>query len=52
MKLGYLVVLTLCLLAINCRWTEDQAAKWYAKYTWSAGFNYAPSYACNEIEMW
>ena len=31
------------------RWTEEQAAKWYSKYNWSAGVNYIPAYAVNEI---
>ena len=52
---GYLklAVLLFCwLLLCNARWSEKKAKNWYAKYTWSAGFNYAPSYAVNEIEMW
>lgn len=34
------------------RWTEEQAAKWYNEYEWSAGVNYISAYAVNEIEMW
>jgi hypothetical protein len=44
-----LIILVLCVFLTSSRWTEDQANKWYAKYNWSAGFNYAPSYAVNEI---
>jgi hypothetical protein len=40
-------VLLLCLSSLHARWTEDQANKWYLQYNWSAGFNYAPSYAVN-----
>ena len=50
MSFGYLLLcLTFLLSFVNARWTEDQAAKWYRQYNWSAGFNYAPSYAVNEI---
>ena len=34
------------------RWTEQQAADWYAKQPWLVGSNYIPSYAINELEMW
>ena len=43
----YLLVVAILVICANARWTEDNAAKWYAKYKWSAGFNYAPSYAVN-----
>jgi hypothetical protein len=45
--LRYFLLAFICLACTQARWTEDQAARWYAKYTWSAGFNYAPSYAVN-----
>lgn len=47
-----LVLAILLVCFVHGRWTEQQAAQWYSQYTWSAGFNYAPSYAVNEIEMW
>lgn len=40
-----------CLLLIvgyvRTRWTEEQAARWYSQYKWSAGVNYIPAYAVN-----
>ena len=33
----------------STRWTEKEAELWYKQYNWSAGFNYAPSYAVNEL---
>jgi hypothetical protein len=38
--------------APTARWTEQQAADWYAKQPWLVGSNYIPSYAINELEMW
>ncbi|MCP5382803.1 MAG: cellulase family glycosylhydrolase [Kordiimonadaceae bacterium] len=34
------------------RWSAQKANDWYAAQVWSAGFNYAPSYAINQLEMW
>lgn len=34
------------------RWTEQQAAQWYANVPWPVGSNYLPAYAANELEMW
>jgi hypothetical protein len=34
------------------RWTEKQAADWYASQPWIVGSNYIPSNAINELEMW
>lgn len=34
------------------RWTEQQAADWYARQTWLVGSNYLPATASNELEMW
>lgn len=34
------------------RWTEKQAADWYAAQPWFVGSNYIPSNAINELEMW
>jgi len=47
----------LCLLGAGTqaqtnRWTEKQAADWYAKQPWLVGSNYIPANAINELEMW
>jgi hypothetical protein len=34
------------------RWSEEQAAAWYAKKSWPVGCNFAPSTASNQLEMW
>lgn len=34
------------------RWTEAQAAAWYASQPWPVGANFLPSTASNELEMW
>ena len=34
------------------RWTEQEAAEWYAKQPWLVGSNYIPANAINELEMW
>jgi hypothetical protein len=34
------------------RWSEKQAADWYAKQPWLVGSNYIPATAINELEMW
>src|SRR5579859_569631 len=36
----------------QARWTEKQAADWYAKQPWLVGSNYIPATAINELEMW
>ena len=41
--------LILFIHANSARWSIEQAEAWYRQYNWSAGFNYAPSYAVNEI---
>ncbi len=33
------------------RWSEKQAADWYAKQPWLVGSNYIPATAINELEM-
>ncbi|HLZ92240.1 MAG TPA: hypothetical protein VKQ28_11030 [Candidatus Acidoferrum sp.] len=38
--------------AQQARWTEQQAADWYAKQPWLVGSNYIPANAINELEMW
>ncbi len=47
----------LCLLGAGSqaqtnRWSEKQAADWYAKQPWLVGSNYIPANAINELEMW
>lgn len=49
MKLKCAILIILYLSIASARWTEQEADRWYAKFNWSAGFNYAPSYAVNEI---
>ena len=45
-----IIFFVVCVLLAGCaRWSPEQAKSWYSKYKWSAGFNYAPSYAVNEI---
>jgi hypothetical protein len=34
------------------RWTEKDAANWYARQPWLVGSNYIPADAINELEMW
>jgi hypothetical protein len=38
--------------AQESRWTEKDAADWYAKKPWLVGSNYIPANAINELEMW
>jgi len=38
--------------AQDTRWTEKDAAEWYAKQPWLVGSNYIPANAINELEMW
>jgi hypothetical protein len=38
--------------AQSARWTEKEAADWYAKRAWLVGSNYIPADAINELEMW
>jgi hypothetical protein len=40
------------LQAQQTRWSEKQAADWYAKQPWLVGSNYIPANAINELEMW
>ncbi|NND69340.1 MAG: 1,4-beta-xylanase, partial [Halioglobus sp.] len=54
----------LCIAALVCaaavsasdrdtaRWSTERANAWYARQPWPAGFNYAPRYAINQLEMW
>ncbi|MBX3433656.1 MAG: cellulase family glycosylhydrolase [Pirellulales bacterium] len=34
------------------RWTEERATQWSKSQPWLIGCNFAPSTACNQIEMW
>ena len=34
------------------RWSEQQAADWYARQGFLVGANYVPATAINELEMW
>lgn len=43
---------SLALPAQQTRWTEKQAADWYAKQPWLVGSNYIPADSINELEMW
>lgn len=36
----------------NQQWSVAQAATWYHELPWPVGFNYAPRYAINQLEMW
>jgi len=38
--------------AQEVRWTEKEAADWYAEQAWLVGSNYIPADAINELEMW
>ena len=33
-------------------WSEAKAWDWYNDQPWMVGFNYLPSTACNQLEMW
>jgi hypothetical protein len=52
-----MAVVALCFVATGTwaqahRWTEKEAADWYAKQPWLVGSNYIPADAINELEMW
>ena len=47
-----LLLAAMPILAQTPRWTEKEAAEWYAKQPWLVGSNYIPSYAINQLEMW
>src|SRR5260221_11818522 len=47
-----LLVSGLVVGAQGTRWTEKEAADWYAKQPWLVGSNYNPADAINELEMW
>jgi Cellulase (glycosyl hydrolase family 5) len=57
MKKSVLLLGVLCFIcgatrAQGVRWTEKEAADWYAKRPWLVGSNYIPTDAINELEMW
>jgi hypothetical protein len=52
-----MLLAVVCLLGTGTRaqanrWTEKEAADWYAKQPWLVGSNYIPADAINELEMW
>ncbi len=36
----------------NLRWTTEKASEWHQNQPWLVGFNYVPSSAVNDTEMW
>jgi hypothetical protein len=52
LALAVLLVSALTTRAQQVRWTEKEAADWYAKQPWLVGSNYIPANAINELEMW
>jgi hypothetical protein len=57
LKKNTMLFAVLCLLGAGTqaqtnRWTEKEAADWYAKQPWLVGSNYIPANAINELEMW
>src|ERR1700747_2644196 len=52
MALACLCLLGAGMQAQGIRWTEKEAADWYAKQPWLVGSNYIPANAINELEMW
>jgi len=52
LALAVLLVSGLATRAQQGRWTEKEAADWYAKQPWLVGSNYIPANAINELEMW
>ena len=61
-RIGMLVILMLILAstvnaqttaqAQNEQWSVARASTWYDQRPWPVGFNYAPRYAINQLEMW
>ncbi len=61
-RIGMLAVLMLILAstvnaqtveqAQNEQWSVARASIWYDQLPWPVGFNYAPRYAINQLEMW
>jgi hypothetical protein len=45
-------IVSLILIGGLCRWTPEEAKKWYDKLPWLHGANFIPSTASNELEMW
>ena len=60
--IGRILTITIPTLALAVRvmaaapapgqWTEQQAGEWYDKQPWLFGFNFVPSTAVNDTEMW
>ena len=61
-RIGMLAVLMLILAstvnaqtveqAQNEQWSVARSSIWYDQLPWPVGFNYAPRYAINQLEMW
>jgi hypothetical protein len=61
-RIGMLAILMLILAstvnaqtagqAQNEQWSVTRASIWYDQLPWPVGFNYAPRYAINQLEMW
>lgn len=47
-----LFLVSLLFVGALCRWSEEQAKKWYDSQPWLRGANFIPSTAVNELEMW
>ena len=52
MRLQILLLLVCFLVNAQERWSEERAKEWYSEQEWSAGINFTPAYADNEIELW
>jgi hypothetical protein len=51
-NVSFLLILVTCVTSYaQPRWSEKQAAEWYAKQKWITGCNYQPSNAINQLEM-
>lgn len=59
-RISVLLLLTAAVLAGSVvragtgtqRWSQSQAAAWYARQPWLIGANYVPASAINQLEMW
>ena len=48
-KISWLFIVFCLVCSTQSRWSEQKAWDWYDKFNWSAGVNYVPAYAVNEI---
>ena len=56
-RLTLFCITALCIGSINLtaedmRWPAEKARQWYDKQPWLSGFNFTPSTAVNQLEMW